>query len=463
MLISRRALGTLAGGAVLGLVTGCTSNKRSPARASANRLEWLRGLDGVEKAELVADGDDPDDQLIRLTLVKQLSDHDVNALVGKIKKEFRPYSDDYHRSIEVAVDGFHGRFYPAVSTRSDPDLERALWLRRDGRATSSTYGTSGMIVSAPPAAVAVVALGFDQAVESDDGRRTHRVESADRAVVVEWTDSPSAGFQLDRAATRQFVDLQSKYPNLTGWIEGPERRAGVYFAATDIELDALLAALPTVVDASRFSKLQLGWGPVRAPSELFATAFTPTVRMLVGHLMKIPGVTGIEIRDDYGTPEVDAVTVKDRAGFLATVSTLRKVWPSYLRIQLIRRRSKFVGQEGRTVFRTSSFHRGSEYRIHAAVADLTGVTEVDIGPYAANLTIAEDITDPELATALTAMAERPAANTLNLSVSDGPDEVGITSIGRVANRKYVARNPMPPRIDPALITRVTTAWNRAAR
>lgn len=453
MLISRRALGTLAGGVVLGLVAGCA--EKPPAEASADRLEWLRGLDGVEKAELVT----LDEERIRLTLVRQLPDHDVSALVDTIKRKFRPHSEDYNRSIEVAVDGYHGRFFPSSNTERDPDLERALWLRRDGRATSSTYGASGLLVTAPAAVVAAVALGLDQVVPSENERRTHRVESADRQVVVEWESSPGLGFQLDRVATQHFVDLQARYPHLSGWIGGPSRRAGIYFAAADIELDALLAAVPTLVDAAKFGEVQLGWGPVRAPQALFATAFTPQIRTLAGHLMKIPGVTEIEIRDDNDdrTAEPESVTVKDRAGYVAAVPTLRRVWPSYLSIQLVRRPSRLLGQPAAAVFSSTTFDSGREFRIKAAIADLTGVTRVDIGPKTANLTIAKDVTDSELATTLKAMTELPAANPIHLFVSDGPDDVGVTGIGRVANRKYVPRQPAPSNIDPALITRLTTA------
>jgi hypothetical protein len=458
MLISRRYLGTLAGGVALGLVTGCTGN--SPENASVDRLEWLRGLDGVEKAELVTPVVQPEDEAIRLTLVERLPDHDVTALVDKVKREFRSHDEGYSRSIEVAIDGYHGKFYPSTSTKRDPDLERALWLRRDGRATASTYGASGLIVTASAAAVAAVALGFDQAVPSEDGRRTHRVESADRQVIVEWVDSPGLGFHLDRAATQHFVALQSKYRHLTGWIAGPERRAGVYFAAADIGLDALLAAVPRLVPADRFGEVVLGWGPVRAPQAVFATAFTPQVRTLVAHLMKIPGVTGIEIDEDG---DVSSVTVKDRAGYVAAVATPRQVWDSYLSIELIRKPSRDVGRPGHAVFRGSVFDNGPEFRIHAAVADLFGVSGVEVGPRAANLTIAGDVTDSELATTLKAMAELPAANPINLAVSDGPDDVGITNIGRILNRKYVAREPLPATIDPALISRLVAAWTRATR
>jgi hypothetical protein len=459
MRFSRRALGTLTGVVVLGAVTGCSN---TPDEASSDRLEWLGGLDGVEKAELVTSTGDPDYELIRLTLVPGIPDQEINALVDTVKQKFRPHGEGYNSSIELAIDGYHGRFYPSTSTKRDPDVERALWLRRDGRPTSSTYGPSGFVVTAPPAAVAAVALGFDQ-VAPEDARRTHRVESADRQVVVQWVQSPSLGFRLDRDAAQRFADLQARYSHLTGWIEGPERRAGVYFAATDIGLDALLAALPRLVDARRFGDLELGWGPVRAPHAVFVKAFTPQVRMLLGHLMKIPGVTEVRIREDDGTAEVDSVTVRDRAGYVAAVTTLRKVWDSYLPIQLVRKSSRFVGKSGRAVFRSSTVDSEREFRIHAAVADLTGVVEVAIGTEFSNLIIARDIIDRQLATALEAMAGLPASHTINLYVSQGQDDVGVNAIGRVVKQKFDSAHPSPPGVDPALIARVRAAWGRAAR
>jgi hypothetical protein len=455
MRLSRRAFGTLAGGAVLGLLTACA---KTPEQAAADRLEWLRGLDGVEKAEVVAAGND---ELIVLTLAKRLPDHDIAALVDQVKREFDRHDEDYYNSIELAIDDFRARFSPSRRAVRDPDLQRVLWLRKDGRATASTYGSSGLIMTAPASVVAAVAIGFDQAAQSDDGRRTHRVESADRQVVVEWTDSPGLGFRLDRVATRQFADLQAKYPGMTGWIQGPDRLAGIYFAAADIELDALLTDLPKLVTTEQFKKLELGWGPVRAPQTIFTKAFTPQVRTLIGPLMKIPGVTRIDIRDDDGVPKPESITVKDRAGYVATVASLRTIWDSFLSIQLIRRPSKYVGQLGHWAFRGSLFDTGSEYRIHAALADVLGVTQVQVGPESANLTIAKDITDQDLAQALNAMAGLPATYTIDLAVSDDPETLDVKLIGRVTGRKYVAPSPAPAQVDPALISRVSAAWARA--
>ncbi|GAB3831696.1 hypothetical protein [Kribbella italica] len=452
MRISRRGLGTVAVGVAVGLVAGCRST--DPGQ---ERLEWLSGLDGVERAELVKDGDD---DLILLTLVKKLPQDDVKALADKVKWEFRSYDKGYFRSIEVDLDGFHGRFYPSASTKNDPDLARALWLREDGRATASAYGASGLVITAPARSVAAVALGVDGAVPSEDGRRTHRVESSDRLVVVEWTNSVNLGFRLDRRATQEFADLQARYAGLTGWIEGPEHRAGIYFAASDLTLDVLLAAPPK---AEVFGKLELGWGLVRAPHTVFATAFTPQVRALTAELAKVPGVTSLDIRDDEGEPDPASVTVKDRAGYVAAVTTLRRLWDSYLPIQLIREPSPYVGRTREPVFRTSAYDQDREFRIHAALADLAGLVRVQIGPEAANLTILPDISDPELTAALRAMAQLAATHTIRLYASYGADETRLTQLGKIVNRKYSGVNPVPPAVGPALISRLTTTWALVSR
>ncbi|TCC57974.1 hypothetical protein E0H73_26850 [Kribbella pittospori] len=146
MRLSHRAFGTLAGGAVVGLLTACA---KAPEEAAADRLEWLRGLDGVEKVEVVADGND---ELIVLTSAKRRPDQDIAALVDKVKREFDRHDDDYYNSIELAIDDFRARFSPSPRAVRDPDLQRVLWLRKDGRATASTYGPSGLIMTAPASA-----------------------------------------------------------------------------------------------------------------------------------------------------------------------------------------------------------------------------------------------------------------------------------------------------------------------
>ncbi|TCC29738.1 hypothetical protein [Kribbella sindirgiensis] len=447
MQINRRAFGTLAGGVVLGVLAGCDKPD-----AAASLLEWMRRLDGVEKAELAGAADS---RYILLTLAKQRSDKDVTSLIAKVREEYAQREDEDVPRVELEIDTFRAEFYMSLPNR-DEDVARVLWLRRDGRATASTYGSSGLIVTAPPAAVAGVAVGLDQVVPSDGGRRTHRVESANREVVVQWTDSPSLNFRLDRDATQHFVDLQRRFPHLTGWIEAPDSRAGVYFSAADIGLDALLKTLPTLAIARQFSELELGWGPARARYTDFAKAFTPQVRRLTADLMKIPDV----IQIDLGADRPRSVTVRNGAGYVAAVASLRKGWGSYLPIDLVRRRSRFVGKLSNPVFTGSPFDTGPQYRVHVAVADVAGVTGVQVGPSAANLTIAHDITDADLTAALKAMTELPATHQINLYVSQDPDLLASAVLGQVVSRTYRPPVPTPAEVSPTLITRVTKTCAR---
>jgi hypothetical protein len=177
--------------------------------------------------------------------------------------------------------------------------------------------------------------------------------------------------------------------------------------------------------------------------------------------MTIPGGAEVTIVDYHGTAEPGWVTVRDRAGYVAAVATLRKVWDSYLQIRLVRTPSKFVGMQGNPVFETHSFDDQRQFAIYSTLADLTGVVRVDVGPDFSNLVVAKGIVDQQLATTLEVMAKLPAAHRIMLYASDGPDDSGLRSIGRVVNRKFV---PEPSKgVDPGLLTRVRAAWERAAR
>ncbi|MGA8113335.1 MAG: hypothetical protein WCA46_06710 [Actinocatenispora sp.] len=464
--MSRRALGAMTGAVALGLVAGCS---RTPKALAADRLEWLAGQDGVAKAEYVTppEDDGDDEPMILLTLSKGLRDRGVRYLVGTVRQHWTGHDDGYNNSIELDVDGFHARFSPLAVAKTDPDVDRALWLRRDGRATASVYGPSGLLVTAPPAAVAAVALGVDKAGGREEGRRTHRVESADRALVVEWTYSPGLGFRLDRDAVGLIADLQKRYPHLAGWFRGPEGKAGLYFSPDDIDFDDLLTALrsgqgPSGVDTDPFPELELGWGPGRASREIFATAFTGKLRTVLDRLATIPGVTGFRVSDDSGGARPESVTVADRAGYLAVLPALRSVWGDYLRIQLIRTPARYVGQDGDWVFQSSVFDGKREQHIHATIADLHGVQQVQIGPESANLTLTPDIPATQLATTLTAMATLPAANKIDLYAKPA-DSTDLTIVGAITSRRFAAARPGPNRAPRALITRVGTAWQKAVR
>ncbi len=458
MTISRRALGAAAGAVALGFVTGCST---TPQQRSRDRLKWLAGLDGVEKAGEVPNGDDPNDTLILLTLAKGIRDRSVLALVGTVKRDFDSHGRDYYDSIELDIDGFHARFFPHTVDHPDRDVARALWLRRDGRATSAVYGSSsGLVVTAPQAAVAAVALGFDSAGAHEDGRRTHRVESADRAMVVEWTDSPGLDFQLDRSVAKYLADLQKHHPHLAGWFDGAEGKAGIYFSPADIGFDALLATLPKIVDAKRFKELDLGWGPARASHDLFPTAFTGRIRTVLDHLVKIRGVTGLRVETKLGKATIESVTVRDRASYLAGLAALRKLWDSYLSIELIRKPSRFVGQDGNWVFDGSIFDGEREQAIHATVADLSGVTRVQVGHDVANLIVAPDISDAQLATTLSAFAALPASYRIDLYAAHDVLR-DLVTVGQITKRRFVAATAGPRRADPHLIARIRAGWQKA--
>ncbi|MEU4192911.1 hypothetical protein AB0E69_13500 [Kribbella sp. NPDC026611] len=422
MVVSRRAFVTLAAGVVL--LSGCS--RQAP-------LEWLGSLDGVEKASLV-------DGKYVLTLTQRLPDDQVRSLVDKLKRELGGHVKGYYDAVELAVDAFRARIYPAPTSKVDQDLDRTLWLRQDGRALKSTYGSSGLVITTPAVDAAAVALGFDQVSPTEDGRRTHRVESVDRSVVIEWTDSPSLGFRLDRPGAQQFADLQKRYPGLTGWIDASNKQAGVYFAARDISLDALLAHLP-----SGFGKLELGWGPARAPAAEFATAFTPAVRRLTATLDKIPGVA----RLDLATVGPHQITVRTGAAYVAVVKQLGS-GPA-LRVDLVRHRSKYVGREGNWVFEGWTSDDSTAYRVHSALADNAGVVKVQVGDSFSNLVLAETITNQDLTAA---HAATKTLTPLNLYTSPDPDSLDIKPLGKITNGHYT-----PPSPAPALATRIATTWS----
>ncbi|MGA8113333.1 MAG: hypothetical protein WCA46_06700 [Actinocatenispora sp.] len=466
MSMSRRALGAMTGALALGLVAGCS---RSPKEQAADRLEWLRGLDGVAKAEYVTppDDDDGDDEpMALLTLSKGLHDRGVRYLVGTVRQHWAGHDDGYNTDIELDIDGFRAQFYPSLVTKTAPDVDRALWLRRDGRATDSVYGPSGLVVTAPPASVAAVALGLDRVDRVSVSRDQQRIESADRSVVVEWTDEPGHGLGRNRAAVTRFAELQKRFPHLTGWFADDDGgRAGLYFSPDDIDFDDLLAALrsghgPSDVDTGPFPTLELGWGPARASREIFATAFTGKLRTVLDRLATIPGVTGFRVSDDSGDVKPESVTVADRAGYLAVLPALRAVWDQYLSIQLVRKPTRFLGQEGDWVFEGSIYDGKREQHVHATVADLGGVQRVQVGPESANLIVTPDISGTQLATTLAAMATLPAANTIDMFARPA-DSLDLTTVGTVTDRRFAAAPSGPHRASRALITRIGTAWDRA--
>ncbi|MGA8113332.1 MAG: hypothetical protein WCA46_06695 [Actinocatenispora sp.] len=452
--MSRRALGAMTGALALGLVAGCGT---SPRKESTDRLEWLGELDGVEKAEQTTYPGEPDSPLILLTLTRRISDRAVRELIDTVRRRFDIHDDEYDNGIELDIDGFHARFFPEVSAAEDRDVDRILWLRRDGRATASVYGSSGFVITAPQAMVATVALGFDKVGGHEEGRYTHRVESVDRALAVQWTDCPSLGFALNRDVTQHFADLQKRYPHLAGWLVSPDDRSGVYFGPDDIGLDALRTALASTVDLSDFPKLDLGWGPARAPLRAFRKGLSAPVRTAIDRLIDVPGVSEFRLSEATGTLDAESITVSDRAGYLGVIAALRPVWDSYLPIHLVRKPSPYVGSLGESVFEGSVFDNGARRSVFAAVADLAGVVEAQVGADAALLTMTTDISDAELAAALDAMASLPASFTISLWAGRTAQS---RTVGTVTDRRFTAAPPGPYRASRAFVNRVGNAWER---
>ncbi|AKU18344.1 hypothetical protein [Luteipulveratus mongoliensis] len=465
MTLSRRQLGIAAAAVGASLVTGCS---KSPEDKVADGKKWLRRLKGVAALTTAPYEEDSKDERIVLTMSRGLSDKDVRALTREIGKGYdRRFADTEHESspVELDINGFRGRFHPATTMQTTEDVERALWLRRDGRATSAEYGDyPDVVVKAPDAVVAAVALGFDTATQGG-GRERYAVESPSRATRIEWTHSPSLGFRLDRPAVQHLADLQKRYPHTTGWYEGPELKAAIHFSPKDIGLDTLRASLPRLVNGALLSGPEIGWGPARAPYSLFSRAFTGRARTLLDALVTVPGVTELRAEDNSNKVEIDRITVRDRAGYLGAVAAVRKHWgDDYMLIDLVRRPPKYVGQQGEAVFSTHARAKPEGEKVFTAAADAPHVTQVQLAEVRGSLSVEAAIPDAELTAVLRAFAALPPTyEDIVLHESLEPDGGRLRRIGRLSKRKFVAEADPSGRADAALIARVERAWVQASR
>ena len=71
-----------------------------------------------------------------MTLSKQRSDADVTALIAKVRAESAQREHEDVSRVEVEIDTFRAEFFMSLPDRNE-DVQRVLWLRRDGRATAS--------------------------------------------------------------------------------------------------------------------------------------------------------------------------------------------------------------------------------------------------------------------------------------------------------------------------------------
>ena len=80
----------------------------------------------------------------------------------------------------------------------------------------------------------------------------------------------------------------------------------------------------------------------------------------------------------------------------------------------------------------------------------------------ANLIVAPDISDPQLARTLAAFAALPSS--YQIDVYSAVDVLrDLATIGQITRRKFVAAPTGRHRADPGLISRVRTGWEKAAR
>ena len=360
--------------AVLALMlTACSSDDNDDHQA------FLGGIDGVARVAWVPWADnDPgeDDRYLQVTLAGGLSDEQVRAVVEEIKDHYDDEDAADPGTLQVVFDSFSAGIYPRQSGvgNPDPDFERALWLRADGRAESygpgphfhpGTYlsrsGTRPLVI-APAAEVAQLALDYDAAVPTtDEVRRSHMVGSADGTMRVIWEQSEGLHRALDRDQLAVFAALQADRPGTTGWYDGQESSAGVHFDPTGLswaELrdhgEQLVAGLPI---------REVGWGPLRAPTvaALVRQLRRPAVRERVVALSRIPGVR------EYDRVRV---AVTDRSSYDAVRRLLRRDGDRITRIALVRGTSPYIDHDVEPVFEEPAAPGADVEALHHVALDV---------------------------------------------------------------------------------------------
>ncbi len=289
----------------LGLLTGCSSE---PDPSRAGTLAWIRDRPEVTEATVVREASDPSNGDIEITLEDGTSDREVEGFVDAFRDHFNAVDEPY--SYRLRVDDF----IAAVADHGPDDtigwegpplgetLDRALWLRRDGRATAydDARGASSYEyerITASGADVPQLALdldAYDSEVAGDEPWGI-KVASPDGNSVISWSR------QLDRAALEPLVHLQRLYPGTTG-LSGDGDLDVVLIDPADIGA-AQLARLPDLLEAAGVPSSITGWGPVVFDShrQLRRLVARPENRHTYAALAQVGGL-GPSLEGSYGHP-----------------------------------------------------------------------------------------------------------------------------------------------------------------
>lgn len=415
----------------------------------------IEDVDGVSGVRELTWADDVDSTYLEVTLDDGLSERQVRDTVDDIKTEFDGDRAADPGSLQVVFDGFRAGVYPRHSgiENPDPDFERALWLREDGRATGfgpgphfrpddrlSRSGTSPLAI-APAADVFRLALDLEAEVSTENEvRRSYAVGSPDGSVRVQWSNYPGT---LDRDDVEQLAALQERYPGTTGWYDDGKPDAGVHFDDDDLTLAQTVARGPDLLDGLLYT--EVGWGPLRAPTfpELGRTA-----RELGPALARLRAMDGVRAVTS------DGVQVED----LATLDAVRRLLPEET-VQLVREPNDLIGFAPDPVFEIGFWTEPQLIPLWRQVAAIDGVRQINPA-----LVIESDISDASLDRLFGLLAPRLLPGDLV------PITVGEAPIFRVSDGAVVGRldgvtfTPEPvlrPPVTDDLADRVAAAWSAA--
>ncbi|WP_121257678.1 hypothetical protein [Nocardioides ferulae] len=413
-------------------------------------------IDGVAAAESVPYSDDREVDYLRVTLEEGLDDGEVRATVAALRKnldEAYESGEGNPDSLQVLFDGFSVDLFSRSVTSPDPRLERALWLREDGRATWAGTGPhfrpshdlarsdSGTLVLAPVRDVAGLALALEDAVPStEEIREPLLVGSPDGSMRIEWSNVRGA---LDQDAVRAFVALQRRLPGTAGWYDDTDGTLGVHLAADDISFSRMIAGGPRLLRS--FGPLELrevGWGPLRARTFADLRELHEELGPDLDRLLALPGVLAVRS---------DGVEVAD----YDTLVAVRRIVDGRP-VALVREPNDLIGFAPDPVVTVSAATPPRLTRAYRLIAGIDGVRQLDD-----TLVLERGISDAALTQVLTEAA-RVGVGTNGMTVQVGDPPILRTSTApTVVILTADGFEPLPeewPAPDPADVERLTEAW-----